>query len=96
MSSLEERLAGSLELDKDWLAQADQGTWEKLYARIPPAVAARLKARLGFGLDQPRTIQEVVIAALRMYLEAVEPQDQDDEPLTGVDLPSLRARRYML
>lgn len=98
--SLEERATSLLGRDDTWCqvqGRDGDGSWTKFVVRVPPEMVRLIDDRVGFNVsDGPRSRQELFIAAMRLYFEAVDPENHiDDEPLGGIDVAHINRRRLM-
>lgn len=66
--------------------------WEKLVARVSPAMNELIESRIAAGTG-PRSRQELFVAAMRLYFEAVWPEVVADEPLDGIDFCHVHRRK---
>lgn len=98
MRSLEARATSQLARDDTWCQvqgrDGTEGNWPKFVTRIPPEMVSLIDDRVGVNLvDGPRTRQELFIAAMRLYFEAVQPESPDDDPVVGLDVGHINRRR---
>lgn len=92
---LEERIFGYLRRDDSWLRRRTIGEeWVQYRGYVPPEMAAELDARIGRP-DGPRSRSDIILAGLRIYLEVVDPEEPEPIETSAVDVPPLRAARYL-
>lgn len=80
--------------DESWLRDKHVGEkWPRFSGEVPPELAAELDKRIG-KFNGPRSRADMVQSGLRLYLNAVSPEDPPPIETTAtdiIDLPALRA-----
>lgn len=95
MRTIEERVFGYLSRDNSWLRRRrPREKWPRWQAEIPPEMSVELDARIG-KQNGPRSRADIVNAALRIYLEIVDPEGPEVVEAHAIELPVLKAGRYL-
>lgn len=97
--SLEERATGLLSRDSSWgklqMRAGTDDTWPSFRTRVPPDMYELMESHISSGVG-PRSRQEIFLAAMRLYMEAVQPESTDDDPVVGIEYVDFNRRRLRI